>query len=77
MPAPLVLADDDAAVVERYLTAMRAADRRTGSSTTRAARTCQTRIRRGGGWKNLSSARPARRRCARRSRAAGGFAGSV
>ena len=56
MPAPLLLADDDAAVVEGYLTAMRAADRRTGSSTTRAARTCQTKIRRGGGWDSLSSA---------------------
>ena len=40
MPAPLVLVADDAAVVERYLTALRAAARRTGSSTTRAARTC-------------------------------------
>jgi integrase/recombinase XerD len=56
MPAPLVLADDDAAVVERYLTAMRAADRRTGTFTTGVARTCQTRISRGGGWDSLSRA---------------------
>ena len=56
MPAPLLLADDDAAVVEHYLAAMRAADRRTGTSTTRAARTCQTKIRRGGGWDALTRA---------------------
>jgi integrase/recombinase XerD len=37
---------DDAAVVEAYLAAMRAADRRTGRSTTRAARSCQAKIRR-------------------------------
>jgi hypothetical protein len=54
MPAPLVLEDDDAIVVERYLTAMHAADRRTGASTTQAARTCQSRIRRAGGWHQLT-----------------------
>jgi integrase/recombinase XerD len=56
MPAPLVLEDDDTIVVERYLAAMRAADRRTGASTTQAARTCQSRIRRGGGWNQLTRA---------------------
>jgi integrase/recombinase XerD len=54
MPAPLVLEDDDAIVVDRYLAAMGAADRRTGASTTQAARTCQSRIRRGGGWHQLT-----------------------
>jgi integrase/recombinase XerD len=56
MPAPLVLAADDAIVVERYLAAMRAADRRTGASTTQAARTCQCKIRRAGGWNQLTQA---------------------
>ncbi|MGO9353324.1 MAG: tyrosine-type recombinase/integrase [Mycobacterium sp.] len=56
MPAPLVLEDDDAIVVERYLAAMGAADRRTGASTTQAARTCQSRIRRAGGWNQLTRA---------------------
>ena len=56
MPAPLVLDDDDAMVVERYLAAMQVADRRTGASTTQAARTCQYRIRRAGGWDQLTRA---------------------
>ena len=56
MPAPLVLEDDDAIVVERYLAAMGAADRRTGASTTQATRTCQSRIRRGGGWNQMTRA---------------------
>ena len=56
MPAPLVLAGDDAIVVERYLAAMHAADRRTGPSTTQAARTCQSKIRRAGGWRQLTRA---------------------
>jgi integrase/recombinase XerD len=56
MPAPLVLDDDDAIVVERYLAAMHVADRRTGASTTQAARTCQSRIGRAGGWHQMSRA---------------------
>jgi site-specific recombinase XerD len=56
MPAPLVLAGDDAIVVGRYLAAMHAADRRTGASTTQAARTCQSKIRRAGGWRQLTPA---------------------
>jgi integrase/recombinase XerD len=56
MPAPLVLADSDAIVVERYLAAMHVADRRTGASTTQAARTCQSRIGRVGGWNQLTRA---------------------
>jgi integrase/recombinase XerD len=54
MPAPLVLDDHDAIVVERYLAAMHAADRRTGASTTQAARTCQSGIGRAGGWNQLT-----------------------
>jgi integrase/recombinase XerD len=54
MPAPLVLDDHDAIVVECYLAAMHAADRRTGASTTQAARTCQSRIGRAGGWNQLT-----------------------
>ena len=50
MAAPLPLAADDAAVVEDYLAAMRAAGRKTGRSTTQAARTCQAKIGRAGGW---------------------------
>jgi hypothetical protein len=37
-------------VIEDYLAAMRAADRKTGRSTTQAARSCQANIRRAGGW---------------------------
>jgi integrase/recombinase XerD len=54
MPAPLVLDDDDAIVIQQYLVAMHAADRRTGASTTQAARTCQSRIHRAGGWNQLT-----------------------
>lgn len=54
MPAPLVLGDADAMVVDRYLGAMGAADRRTGASTTQAARTCQSRVSRAGGWHELT-----------------------
>ena len=48
--------EPDAVVVEDYLAAMRAADRRTGRSTTQAARSCQAKIRRAGGWGRLTSA---------------------
>ena len=54
MPAALVLADDDSDVVDSYLAAMRRAGRRTGRSTVQAARTCQARISRAGGWDSLS-----------------------
>jgi integrase/recombinase XerD len=37
-------------VIEDYPAAMRAADRKTGRSTTQAARSCQANIRRAGGW---------------------------
>ena len=55
MGAPLPLAADDAAVVEDYLAAMRAAGRKTGPSTTQAAHTCQAKIGRGGGWGGLTA----------------------
>ena len=55
MPAPLALAADDASVVEDYLAAMRAAGRATCRSTTQAARTCQAKIRRAGGWGGLTA----------------------
>ena len=55
MPASLALAADDASVVEDYLAAMRAAGRTTGRSTTQAARTCQAKIRRAGGWGGLTA----------------------
>jgi len=55
MGAPLPLAADDAAVVEDYLAAMRAAGRKTGLSTTQAAHTCQAKIGRGGGWGGLTA----------------------
>jgi len=56
MPAPLSLAADDASVVEDYLAARRAAGRKTGRSTTRAAHTCQAKIDRAGGWAGLTAA---------------------
>jgi hypothetical protein len=64
MPKPSRCRDGDGAaeartrcvVVEDYLLAMHAADRRTGQSTTRAARSCQAKIRRAGGWGRLNRA---------------------
>jgi hypothetical protein len=55
MPAPLALAAPDADLVEAYLRDMRAVGRRTGRSTTSAARTCQSRLARNGGWVTLST----------------------
>lgn len=55
MPAPLSLAADDASLVADYLAAMRAAGRKTGRSTTRAAHTCQAKIGRAGGWAGLTA----------------------
>src|SRR5262249_852844 len=56
MPAVVVLAAQDARVVEQYLSAMRQVGRRTGRSTTQAARTFQTRLAGSGGWNGLSGA---------------------
>jgi integrase/recombinase XerD len=55
MPAPLSLGADDTSVVEDYLAVMRAAGRKTGRSTTRAAHTCQAKIGRAGGWGGLTA----------------------
>ena len=55
MPASLALAAEDASVVEDYLAAMRAAGRATCRSTTQAARTCQAKIGRAGGWGGLTA----------------------
>lgn len=55
MPAPQPLDVADASLVEDYLAAMRAAGRKTGRSTTRAANTCQAKIRRSGGWGGLTA----------------------
>ena len=54
MPAPLSLADGQRSAVEDYLAARRAAGRKTGRSTTRAAHTCQAKIDRAGGWAGLN-----------------------
>ncbi|TQC36373.1 hypothetical protein EEB14_62855, partial [Rhodococcus sp. WS4] len=56
MPAPRAITADDELVVEHYLAEMRAADRKTGRSTTHAARACWARIRRAGGWDRLTAA---------------------
>jgi integrase/recombinase XerD len=55
MPAPLVLPAADHDAVDAYLTAMTLAGRRTGRSTTSAARTCQSRLSRDGGWPAMDS----------------------
>jgi integrase/recombinase XerD len=55
MPAPLRLNGHDGDTVADYLAAMRAAGRRTGRSTTMAARTAQGRIGRAGGWDRLTA----------------------
>ena len=55
MAAAVVLDHDDTTIVEEYLTAMRAAGRKTGRSTIQAAHTCQAKIHRAGGWAGLSA----------------------
>ena len=55
MPAPRSLAADDASVVGDYLAAMRAAGRKTGRSTTRAAHRCQAKIGCARGWGELTA----------------------
>jgi integrase/recombinase XerD len=56
MPTALNLTGRDADLVASYLAAMRSVGRRTGRSTTMAARTAQARISRGGGWDQLTEA---------------------
>jgi len=53
MPAPLRLSGHDSDLVADYLAAMRSAGRRTGRSTTQAARTAQARISRLG-WNRMT-----------------------
>jgi hypothetical protein len=54
MPTALKLTGPDAALVAGNLLAMHSVGRRTGRSTTMAARTAQARISRGGGWDQLT-----------------------
>lgn len=56
MPAALLLPAEDEDVVGSYLAAMRVVGRKTVTSTTQAARTCQARISRAGGWAALTPA---------------------
>jgi len=53
MPAALALSVADVDLVEQYLTAMRVLDRRTGRSTTMAARSFCAKLHRAGGWDSL------------------------
>jgi len=55
MPAPVRLTGHDGDVVADYLATMQTAGRRTGRSTTMAARTAQGRISRAGGWDELTA----------------------
>jgi integrase/recombinase XerD len=55
MASAVMLDHDDTTIVEEYLTAMRAAGRKTGRSTIQAAHTCQAKIHRAGGWAGLSA----------------------
>lgn len=57
MPAAVQLASSDEQVVVRYLAAMQMAGRKTGPPTTRAARSCQSRVSRAGGWDRLTADR--------------------
>jgi len=52
---PAVVADHAASLVDQYLAAMREVGRRTGRSTTQAARTFQTRVTHAGGWTAMSA----------------------
>jgi integrase/recombinase XerD len=54
MPAPVRLSRSDEHTVDSYLAAMRAVGNKTGRSTTQAARTCQSRVGRAGGWEGLT-----------------------
>jgi integrase/recombinase XerD len=55
MASAVMLYHDDTTIVEEYLTAMRAAGRKTGRSTIQAAHTCLAKIHRAGGWAGLSA----------------------
>lgn len=56
MSAAMRMSSQDEQVVTTYLAAMQTVGRKTGQSTTQAARTCQARVTRAGGWDQLSSA---------------------
>jgi integrase/recombinase XerD len=56
-PAPLASSGTDHDLVEAYLTAMRSAGRKTGKSTTQAARTFTAKITRAGGFGRMTRAR--------------------
>jgi len=54
MPAAVSLSATGEGQVEQYLSAMRALGRKTGLSTTQAARTFAVKIDRAGGWDRMS-----------------------
>jgi integrase/recombinase XerD len=56
MPAALALSAPNADLVEQYLRAMRGLDRKTGRSTTAAARSFCAKLERSGGWEQVSLA---------------------
>jgi site-specific recombinase XerD len=59
MPAAVALSTASAGQVQQYLNAMALLGRKTGRSTTRAARSFCAKLDRAGGWENLSLARQA------------------
>lgn len=59
MPAAVSLSASSAAQVDQYLTAMHLLGRKTGRSTTQAARSFRAKLDRAGGWDKLSLARQA------------------
>jgi integrase/recombinase XerD len=59
MPAAVALSTASAGQVQQYLNAMTVLGRKTGRSTTRAARSFCVKLDRAGGWENLSLARQA------------------
>jgi len=56
MPAALALSDPSTDLLEAYLSAMRGLDRKTGRSTTQAARSFCAKLERSGSWEQLSLA---------------------
>lgn len=54
MPAPLALAAPSIDLLEQFLTAMRGLNRKTGRSTTQAARSFCAKLDRSGSWTTLS-----------------------
>ncbi len=56
MPAALALSNPSTDLLEAYLSAMRGLDRKTGRSTTQAARSFCAKLERSGSWEQLSLA---------------------